>query len=171
MFWWRNDPILNEFHEHWHFINVGGNDNTRRNRDGEIFIHMHRQLLARYDADRLCVGLEKVKALPDFRTPIPDSFYPHPYLFEKWNHERVHFPARPANQTLHDIVELINGEVSVYTISDLEEERKLLIEWIDGGTNIKHPIPLKWVDSDANILGLDIERQLHKFGHSLLSNK
>src|SRR5260364_306244 len=62
------------------------------------------------------------------------------------------------------IVELINGEVSVYTISDLEEERKLLIEWIDGGTNIKHPIPLKWVDSDANILGLDIERQLHKFG-------
>ncbi|RIB15178.1 hypothetical protein C2G38_2247804 [Gigaspora rosea] len=170
MFWWRNDPVLNEFHEHWHFINTGGNDNTRRNRDGEIFIHMHRQILARYDADRLCVGLEKVKALPDFRTPIPDSFYPHPNLFEKWNHTRVHFMARPANQTPHDFVQLIDGEVSIYTISDLEKERQLLIEWIDGGTNIKHPIPLKRVDSDANILGLDIERRFHKFGHNLLSN-
>ncbi|KAF0546110.1 Di-copper centre-containing protein [Gigaspora margarita] len=169
IFWWRNDHVLNEFHEHWHLVIVRGDDNTRKNRDGEIFIHTHRQLLARYDADRLCVGLEKVTPLPDLVSPIPDPFYPHPYLFAKWNNTRVHFTARPANQTLNDIVEIINGKVSVYTISELEEERQSLIEWVDGGTNIKHPIPLKRIDSDASILGLDAALHFHLIGHKVLS--
>ncbi|CAG8739688.1 7377_t:CDS:2 [Gigaspora margarita] len=156
MFWWRNDPVLNEFHEIWHVVIPEVDD---KDRGGEG-----------YDADRLCVGLEKVTALSDFTTPIPDSFYPHPYLFQKWNHTRVHFLARPANQTPHDFVELIDGKVSVYTISDLEEERQSLIEWIDGGTNIKHQIPLKKIDSNANILGLNIAAPFHGNGHKILSN-
>ncbi|RIB02612.1 Hemocyanin, ig-like domain-containing protein [Gigaspora rosea] len=141
IFWWRNDHVLNEFHEYWHLVIVRGDDNTRKNRDGEIFIHTHRQLLAR-------------------------SVLSTPILI---HNTRVHFTARPANQTLHDIVEIVNGKVSVYTISDLEEERQSLIEWVDGGTNIKHPIPLKRVDSDASILGLDAALHFHLIGHKVLS--
>ncbi|CAG8490442.1 8042_t:CDS:2 [Racocetra persica] len=33
---------------------------------GKNFIHTHRQLLARYYAERLCLGIKKVTALPDY---------------------------------------------------------------------------------------------------------
>ncbi|CAG8756772.1 24213_t:CDS:2 [Gigaspora margarita] len=168
MFWWRNDPVLNEFHEHWHLVMEKVEDDPR-DRGGENFIYTHRQFLARYDADRLCVGMEKVVALPDYVTPIPDAFYPHPYLVQDWRGEKAHFTARPANQTFHDIVEIADGEFSIYTVSGLEEERKSLIEWIDGGTNDKHPNPLKLVDSDASVLGHDLEVKLHNDGHQLLA--
>ncbi|CAG8446558.1 17457_t:CDS:2 [Dentiscutata erythropus] len=168
IYWWRNDPTLNQFHEHWHIVMASDEDNPR-DRDGENFINTHRQLLARYDADRLCAGLEKVKALPDYVTPIPEPFYAHPFLLQDWNDEKVHYPSRPANIALHDIVEIADGKTNVFTVAELETELQLLIEWIDGGTNDEHPDPLKRVDSEANTLGIDMELNLHNNGHRLLS--
>ncbi|CAG8524317.1 12130_t:CDS:2 [Racocetra fulgida] len=120
MFWWRNDPVLNEFHEHWHIVMMTVTDSIPRNRE----------------------------ALPDYFTPIPEPFYPHPFLVQDWYDEKVHFPARPANQSFRDI-----GRV---------------IEWIDGGTNEEFQTPLKLDDSGSATLALDIETNLHNYGHEFV---
>lgn len=61
----------------------------------------------RYDADRLGVGLKIVTPMPDYRTPIPESFYPNPYLSQDNDSDpstpRVWFVARPANESIKDI--------------------------------------------------------------------
>ncbi|CAG8704901.1 23813_t:CDS:2 [Cetraspora pellucida] len=169
MFWWRNDPVLNEFHEHWHIVMMTVTDSIPRNREGENFIYTHRHLLARYDAERLCLDIEKVKALTDYVTPVPEPFYPHPYLVEDWNDEKVPFPARPANQSFHDIVEVVDGKLKTWTIVEMERLRVSVIEWIDGGTNDEYPTPLQLTDSDTAKLALDVETNLHNYGHELFS--
>ena len=48
MFWWRNDPVLDQHHEHWHMVMPSGEFNgTSKDREGENFIYMHRHMLAR----------------------------------------------------------------------------------------------------------------------------
>lgn len=52
---WREDPNFNEHHEHWHIVYPGNGvpdpSNPRnliqKDRQGELFIYMHRQMLAR----------------------------------------------------------------------------------------------------------------------------
>ena len=39
-------------------------------RQGELFYYMHQQMLARYDADRIAVGLPRVEPYIDWRQPI-----------------------------------------------------------------------------------------------------
>jgi Hemocyanin, copper containing domain len=47
-------------------------------RHGELFVYMHQQMLARYDAERLSVGLKPVEALrPKLpQTEIPEGYDP-----------------------------------------------------------------------------------------------
>lgn len=52
-------------------------------RQGELFIYMHRQMLARYDAERRAVGLAEVAAFAPPYTAVPPDGYdpaPLPYL-------------------------------------------------------------------------------------------
>lgn len=88
---WREDPLTNEHHLHWHVVypSIGiirddapedllevlqnrsrrlADDEMRRvvryqDRHGEMFIYMHQQMLARYDAERLALGLHPVRSL------------------------------------------------------------------------------------------------------------
>jgi hemocyanin-like protein len=48
-------------------------------RQGELFFYMHSQMLARYDAERLSLGMERVKPFsPDlFGKPIPEGYSPN----------------------------------------------------------------------------------------------
>lgn len=64
--WFREEPFLNEHHGHWHLVYDGGKD-----RQGEQFVYMHRQMIARYDAERRAVGLPPVKALCDLSAEVP----------------------------------------------------------------------------------------------------
>ncbi|MEA2704754.1 MAG: hypothetical protein QOD63_2699, partial [Actinomycetota bacterium] len=63
---WREDPLLNEHHEHWHLVYpMRGRPSPDGppdigDRHGELFAYMHEQMLARYDAERLGVGLPRV---------------------------------------------------------------------------------------------------------------
>ncbi len=155
---WREDPLANEHHEHWHEVYPGSgllppdwtewartadrgglsellaglddtqdwpaflrsasteeirdaflsraselfnSDPTRRawfrylgslsalaygtlfhpnDRHGELFLYMHEQMLARYDAERLSQGLTRVSALEDFVAAIPEGYDPGPAL-------------------------------------------------------------------------------------------
>ena len=48
-------------------------------RQGELFFYMHSQMLARYDTERLSLGMERVKPFgPDlFGKPIPEGYSPN----------------------------------------------------------------------------------------------
>ncbi len=62
--WWREDPGLNEHLEHWHVLyNAAGvPGGERKDRHGELFLYLHRQMLARYEAERRAVGLDPVQS-------------------------------------------------------------------------------------------------------------
>lgn len=61
----------------------------------------------RYDANRWCLGMPLVDPLIDYVHPIPEAFYPPPFLSQSIDGRpdgvRVPFPARPPNQVFRDI--------------------------------------------------------------------
>ncbi|XP_063875288.1 phenoloxidase 3-like [Scylla paramamosain] len=73
--YWREDFGINSHHWHWHLVYPVGLGVTR-DRKGELFFYMHQQMLARYDMDRLSVGLNRVQKLSNWRIPIPDGYFP-----------------------------------------------------------------------------------------------
>ncbi|GBB85608.1 hypothetical protein RclHR1_01210016 [Rhizophagus clarus] len=75
MYWWRNDPVLNQFHEHWHYVvSSRAYNGTLKYREGEIFIYTHRHI---YDVNRWCIGMPLVEPLTDYLRPI----HPTPSIF------------------------------------------------------------------------------------------
>ena len=42
-----------------------------KDRQGELFYYMHQQMLARYDTERLAVGLMRVEPYSNWHLPIP----------------------------------------------------------------------------------------------------
>ncbi|MFO0629887.1 MAG: tyrosinase family protein [Polyangiales bacterium] len=65
--WFREDLLYNEHHAHWHIIYRAGD---LADRQGELFVSMHRQMLARYEAERVSLGLPPVVALFPYTTAI-----------------------------------------------------------------------------------------------------
>ncbi|POG59836.1 hypothetical protein GLOIN_2v1884737 [Rhizophagus irregularis DAOM 181602=DAOM 197198] len=175
MFWWRNDPVLNQYHEHWHLVMPSGEYNgTTKDREGENFIYMHRYMLARYDANRWCLGMPLVDPLNDYVHPIPEAFYPPPFLSQPIDGRpdgvRVPFPARPPNQVFRDIVTMAGGNTEiVISVKDLTYMLDELEIWIDGKTDQVHPFKLNLTDDEATSLGSDIEVVLHNIGHNMLA--
>ena len=84
--WWREDPEANEHHDHWHAVypTVGiaaptAEDPQRsrlQDRQGELFFYMHQQMLARYDHERIAVGLPRVAPLGAYGDAIPEGYDP-----------------------------------------------------------------------------------------------
>ena len=112
MHWFREDLFLNEHHRHWHIVypTVGAFDNGAlrlKSRQGEIFVYMHQQMLARYDTERIAAGLNKVEPLNDFRGSLGEGYDPNVR-----GPANIGYLARPDNATL-------NTE----SAEDLEERR------------------------------------------------
>jgi tyrosinase len=82
--WYREDPFANDHHAHWHIVypRDGGGPSVIQRRHGELFFYMHEQMLARYDAERVVAGLERVKphprtdaqGRPDYGASIPEGY-------------------------------------------------------------------------------------------------
>ncbi|CAG8587254.1 5511_t:CDS:10, partial [Cetraspora pellucida] len=51
-----------------------------KDRQGELFIWSHKQMLARYDAERVAVGLYPVVPLTNYYDPIPEGYLPNKSL-------------------------------------------------------------------------------------------
>nr|AGE48302.1 prophenoloxidase [Callinectes sapidus] len=73
--YWREDFGINTHHWHWHLV-YPVDLSVSRDRKGELFYYMHQQILARYDMERLSVGLNRVEKLSNWRIPIPDGYFP-----------------------------------------------------------------------------------------------
>ncbi|MGB8192111.1 MAG: tyrosinase family protein [Chitinophagaceae bacterium] len=67
--WFREDPLLNEHHAHWHVVYDTSQDGGY-DRQGEMFFYMHQQMLARYDAERVGEQVPRVAPFSDMRKPI-----------------------------------------------------------------------------------------------------
>jgi tyrosinase len=94
--WFREDPFANDHHSHWHEVyptsERQGGQRVNQPRQGELFFYMHRQMLARYDTERVIAGLGPVKAFEHpYTAPIPEGY------------ARPGYAARAAGLTLHDV--------------------------------------------------------------------
>jgi tyrosinase len=78
---YRPDPFANDHHGHWHVVYPTGGvrlpGGTRRTqpRQGELFLYVHQQMLARYDTERAIAGLRPVVPFrPPYDEPIPEGY-------------------------------------------------------------------------------------------------
>ena len=75
--WWREDPGISEHHYNWHLYYPYSE--PEKDRQGELFAYMHQQMLARYNFERLAVGLSPVTPFGPgigWDKPLPQGFNP-----------------------------------------------------------------------------------------------
>jgi hypothetical protein len=68
--YYRHDVDLSDHHQHWHSLYSWGEPVA--DIQGRLFLYMHEQMLARYDTERLAVGL--APAVPFLRWDDPSSW-------------------------------------------------------------------------------------------------
>jgi tyrosinase len=96
--WYREDPFANDHHAHWHDvwntdgIEEHGGQFVTQPRQGELFLYMHQQMLARYDTERRIAGLGQT--VP-FEAPYSQQ------IAEGYGAPR--YVTRPAGTTLRDV--------------------------------------------------------------------
>lgn len=114
-------------HWHWHLVYPAkGPDNVvKKDRRGELFYYMHSQIIYRYNVERICAGLEKVKPLSNLRSEISEAYFPK-IIRSKLNRA---FPPRVANMTLQDVT---RPTIAV-EVADLERSRDRVYQAIDQG--------------------------------------
>ncbi|XP_053676143.1 phenoloxidase 8 [Anopheles nili] len=178
MAYFREDIGVNMHHWHWHLVYPGDGPDAvvRKDRRGELFYYMHSQLIARYNIERFCTRLKKVRHLTNFREPIVEAYFPK--MIRSSNNRS--YPARGANITLQDIDRIDNG--TIVSVNDLERWRDRIHEAIDQGFVLDtagNRIPLD-EQRGIDILGDVVEassltpnRQLygslHNMGHNVIS--
>jgi hypothetical protein len=133
--WWREDPLANDHHRHWHLVypsrgRPGPGGPQLQDRQGELFFYMHQQMLARYDAERRALGFGPVVPFADYREAIGEGY-----------------EERPSGTKLRD-VDL--GDGNPLRVSELEHQRDRLLAAVAAGAaqNGAGPHPL-----DSELLG------------------
>ena len=81
--WFREDPLANDHHRHWHIVypargRPSPSGPRLQDRQGELFFYMHQQMLARYDAERRALGFGPVVPFADYREPIGEGYEDRP---------------------------------------------------------------------------------------------
>lgn len=97
--YWREDYDYNDHHVHWHMVFPGtgmvvnGQNVKVIDRQGELFLYMHSQMVARYDTEGICWGLPLVRPWNQYDdileagyTPVPalNQFYGSYPAFSSW---------------------------------------------------------------------------------------
>lgn len=106
------DVGMNSHHAHWHmdfpFWWRSAEYGMEKDRKGELFYYMHRQLIARFDLERLSNELPFVEPL-SFDDVIVDGF--HPQTTYRVGGE---FPSRPDNFAFQDLENIKVSEMKDY---------------------------------------------------------
>jgi len=168
--YYREDTAVNDHHERWHIVYPGSGhpdpanpaQRIMKDRQGELFWYMHQQMLARYDTERLALGLPAVQPFESYRDPIAEGYDANVALFSD----------RPANQRLTDLPQYN------YMIADHETVRTRLMRAVQQGffersDGSKVPItaPLLGSTIEATDGSVDsaVYGQLHNMGHVLIA--
>lgn len=126
--WFREDPVANEHHEHWHLVYpIEEKPVEAKRRRGEMFFYMHQQMLARYDTERLTAKLDRVQPHDDYDQAIEVG-----YKVGKLTIDRIAFADRPDGAKW---VEFKAGELRPerpgYTTEDQKKRRDRFYEAIE----------------------------------------
>jgi tyrosinase len=145
--WYREDPFANDHHAHWH--DVWDTDGIEEHngqlitqpRQGELFLYMHQQMLARYDTERRIAGLGQTAPFePAYAQSIVEGYGAPRYV------------TRPAGVAFRDIS--IGPGVAIGP-SDLNDRYIMVDEALDDG-RLDVPSP-DLGPLDENQLGAAIE--------------
>ncbi len=100
--YWRDDYDYQDHHLHWHVVYPGagiymGNGSSVPviDRQGELFLYMHSQMVSRYDCERISWGMP-VTATFDFDDVVSSEYYPVPGLIPFYG-------ARPGNKGWYEL--------------------------------------------------------------------
>lgn len=169
--WYREDPLANAHHEHWHIVYPTGGVPDRfgnrrlKDRQGELFFYMHQQMLARYDTERLALGWQRVEAFKDYT----DSMVGYTSVLPG-------FSSRPDNIQLSDVN---RPDLGIdYTVANHEGLRDVIDNAVNQGfleTNTGTNLPI-----NPSLLGATEEPTIgtasrgrygnhHGFGHVLIA--
>lgn len=129
MAYWREDLGINLHHWHWHLVFPfdATQGIVNKNRRGELFYYMHQQIMARYNIERLCNKMRRVRKWNNWRDPIPEAYFPK---LDNLVASRA-WPARVTMQTINDInrpVDQLNVD-----IDDLERWRDRIYSAMHSG--------------------------------------
>lgn len=86
--YWRNDYDYNDHHVHWHMVFPGtgvvvdGVNVKVIDRQGELFLYMHSQMVARYETEGLCWNLPLVRPWNQYDDVLEAGYVPVPGLIE-----------------------------------------------------------------------------------------
>uniref|UniRef100_A0A1E1WIY6 tyrosinase n=2 Tax=Pectinophora gossypiella TaxID=13191 RepID=A0A1E1WIY6_PECGO len=128
--YWREDIGINLHHWHWHLVypfNASDRAIVAKDRRGELFFYMHQQIIARYNNERLCNSLKRVKKFSNWREPIPEAYFPK---LDSLTSARG-WPPRQANMKWQDLDRPVDG--LKVTVAEMERFRRNLEEAVDGG--------------------------------------
>ncbi|XP_055535218.1 phenoloxidase 8-like [Wyeomyia smithii] len=177
MAYWREDIGVNLHHWHWHLVYpaTGPDRVVRKDRRGELFYYMHRQIVARYNTERFANQLPRVLTFAHLREQIQEAYFPK--IIRSSNNRT--FPGRGRNQTLNDL-NRVEDQVIV-SISDMETWTGRIFEAIDNGfanaaNGTRMPLDNQ---TGIDVLGNMIENstltvnvnyygRLHNEGHNML---
>jgi tyrosinase len=177
--WFREDPKLNEHHEHWHVVYPyrgipDPTDPTRfhtKDRQGELFLYMHQQMLARYDTERLAVGLPSIVPLSDYRAKIDEGYDPGSHLEIQIG--ASHFSPRPPGERLGDLGR--PGTSRFFPLTKLEQARDRLMSLAatTDGTQINPEFPHLFgstIEASVDSINPGVYGNLHNMGHVFLTH-
>lgn len=97
---------------------------VNKDRRGELFYYMHNQVIHRYNVERMCSGLQRVKPL-NIRAVVPEAYFPK--IIRSTNNRS--YPARSPNSLLQDV----NRTETVVSLADIERWTDLIYKAIDQG--------------------------------------
>lgn len=127
--YFREDIALNLFHVIYTrlYPTDGPVAYVNKRRRGEIFYYVYQQLIARYNVERLCNGMTRVKRLQNFTEPIKETCFPK--LNSKTTNSN--WPPRMSDCTIGDLDRY--KEDILCDVSGLERWRDRIIDAIDNG--------------------------------------
>lgn len=129
--YFREDIGVNLHHWHWHLVypfDAADTAVVNKDRRGELFYYMHQQIIARYNAERLCNNLARVARYTNFREPIAEGYFPK---MDSQVASRA-WPPRFAGTNIRDLdrpVDQIRAEVG-----QLETWRDRFVQAIERGS-------------------------------------
>ena len=168
LWYFREDPELNSHHRYWHIV-FGRNSTVDRR--GEFFFYMHRQILNRYQVERLTLGL----------TPLQPWSWDQPidlgYFHKMRSVSGQPYEGRPDNTRINDLPAFPVSQLSEWYQNIEQAIRNMELNALNGST-----IPLlanQGRDEGISILGdvvepvnsvnVELYGILHNLGHGFIA--
>ncbi|GFR13051.1 hemocyanin F chain [Trichonephila clavata] len=166
--YFREDIGINVHHYHWHVVypttwlpRIMGKIKDRK---GELFYYMHQQMLARYDCERLGLGLQRVIPYHNFDEKI-GGYASH--LVSFINDSKM-FASRPAGLILQDV----NRGGQLITVEELERWKDRIIQAAHLGMVIDESgklVPLA-IQTGIDVLGAMVEASYSSLNSTYYGN-